>query len=304
MATGKKYYWIKLRKDFLTGDTVDFLMSQKNGAQYVVLYQMLCIMCINTNGELFRQIGEVIIPFDVDKIQRDCKYFSRDTVAVALGLFKRLGLIYEQNPGSLIISNFDDMIGSESDYAKQKRMQRQSGQIRGHSSYITIDNIKDDDVDNVHDNVLNLSIQSKSIEKEIEKDKIKREFCPEPESPSLGPPVISLPLNDKSYHEIYQRDIDVWKELYPSVDILQELRKMRGWLDSNPTRKKTRRGIKRFINSWLAKEQDRSHAILQNDSLVGNTKPVAGMTLEAVSGAEEELIEGDEWINCQTPWGR
>lgn len=130
MATGKKYYWIKLKKDFMTSDTVDFLMGQKNGAQYVVLYQMLCLMCINTGGELARQIGEVIIPFDVDKIQRDCKYFNRDTVTIALGLFKKLGLIYEQESGSLVIADFEELIGSETDYAKQKRVQRKGGQIQ------------------------------------------------------------------------------------------------------------------------------------------------------------------------------
>ena len=41
-------------------------MGQKNGANYVVLYQMLCLMTINTNGRLSRQIGEVLIPYEVD----------------------------------------------------------------------------------------------------------------------------------------------------------------------------------------------------------------------------------------------
>ena len=159
MATGKKFYWIKLKKDFMTSDTVDFLMGQKNGAQYVVLYQMLCLMCINTSGELARQIGEVIIPFDVDKIQRDCKYFSRDTVTIALGLFRKLGLIYEQESGSLIIADFEELIGSETDYANQKRIQRKGGQLRRH--------LEDIGVDNVSGDVSDLSIQSKSIEKEI-----------------------------------------------------------------------------------------------------------------------------------------
>ena len=82
--------------------------------------------------------------------------------------------------------------------------------------------------------------------------------CKEPEESVSMPPVITLPLNDKSLFGIYQSDIDGWKELYPAVDILQELRKMKGWLDSNPAKRKTRRGIKRFINGWLAREQDRS----------------------------------------------
>ena len=32
---------------------------------------------------------------------------------------------------------------------------------------------------------------------------------------------------------------------------------MKGWLQGNPTRQKTKSGIMRFINSWLAKEQNR-----------------------------------------------
>ena len=32
---------------------------------------------------------------------------------------------------------------------------------------------------------------------------------------------------------------------------------MRGWLDSNPTKRKTRGGVARFVNSWLSREQDR-----------------------------------------------
>ena len=100
MATGKRYFWIKLREAFMTSDTVDFLMSQKGGANYVVLYQMLCLKTINTGGRLSRQIGEYLIPYDVEKIQRDCKWFSTDTVRVALDLYKKLGLIYEDRDGT------------------------------------------------------------------------------------------------------------------------------------------------------------------------------------------------------------
>lgn len=104
MAGDKRYSWIKVKDSFMTSDKVDFLMSQKNGSNYVVLYQMLCLKCINTNGELARKIGEVIIPFDVDKITRDCKYFSRDTVIIALELFKKLGMIYQEENGCLRIA--------------------------------------------------------------------------------------------------------------------------------------------------------------------------------------------------------
>ena len=121
----KRYYWIKLKDTFLTSDAVDFLMSQKNGANYVVLYQMLCLKTINTGGELSRKIGEIIIPFDVDKIHRDCKYFEKDTVVVALELYQKLGLVYENKDGFLQIANFDNLVGSETSKAEIMRRLRE-----------------------------------------------------------------------------------------------------------------------------------------------------------------------------------
>lgn len=123
MATGKRFYWIKLKDSFMNSEVVDFLMSQPNGANYVVLYQMLCLKTINTGGRLTCQIGDIIIPFDIEKIQRDCKWFSLDTVRIALGLYKQLGLIYEDRDGTLVLVNHAEMVGSETDWAAKKRRQ-------------------------------------------------------------------------------------------------------------------------------------------------------------------------------------
>lgn len=38
MATGKRFYWMKLKESFMTSDTIDYFMSQPDGANYVVLY--------------------------------------------------------------------------------------------------------------------------------------------------------------------------------------------------------------------------------------------------------------------------
>ena len=67
---------------------------------------------------------------------------------------------------------------------------------------------------------------------------------------------IRLELNDKSLFPIFDDDLDKWRDLYPAVNVEQELRNMVGWIDGNPTRRKTKSGIKKFINSWLSKEQD------------------------------------------------
>ncbi len=82
--------------------------------------------------------------------------------------------------------------------------------------------------------------------------------CAEPET-GAAPPVIGLPLNDGTEYGVTEEQCREWAELYPAVDVLQQLRQMRGWLLSNKERRKTKRGISRFITNWLAREQDRGH---------------------------------------------
>ena len=80
-------------------------------------------------------------------------------------------------------------------------------------------------------------------------------FCEEPKI--VSPPVITLPLNDGTEYSVFQNQRQEWETLYPAVDVMQQLRNMRGWLLSNPDKRKTKRGIQRFITAWLAKDQDR-----------------------------------------------
>lgn len=121
-----KFFWIKLTDKFLTSDTVDFLMAQEGGANYVVLYQMLCLKTVNNDGILGRKLGEIIVEYDAEKICRDCKYFSIDTVRVALELYKALGLVYQYENGLLRITDFEKMIGSQSIGAAKKQTQREA----------------------------------------------------------------------------------------------------------------------------------------------------------------------------------
>lgn len=181
MATGKRYYWIKLKESFMTSDTVDFLMGQPDGANYVVLYQMLCLKTINTDGKLERRIGEVIIPYDEQKIARDTKWFSVDTVRVALNLYKALGLIYVDTGGTLSLANFDNLVGSETDYAERnRRLRTQQQQIE------PVQNVYSDVYGDVSENVYtDIDIDNRDKEKEIdtrdrekEKEKRKRFIAP------------------------------------------------------------------------------------------------------------------------------
>ena len=127
LAEQKRFYWIKLKENFFDLETIDWLIAQKNGCEYIVLYQKLCLMSANKGGRLAMQIGEMIVPYDVNKIARDTK-FDIDTVIVALELFQKLGLIYEESDGVLKIPYVEEIVGSETSGAKRVREHRKRKQ--------------------------------------------------------------------------------------------------------------------------------------------------------------------------------
>ena len=100
--------------------------------------------------------------------------------------------------------------------------------------------------------VSNMETQVRLGKDSIDKDSIGEVST---DDKSSEPPVITLLLKDKTEYGITQKDIEHYKELYPAVDIMQELRNMKGWCESHPTKRKTRAGVKRFITGWLSKEK-------------------------------------------------
>ena len=68
--------------------------------------------------------------------------------------------------------------------------------------------------------------------------------------------MLTIPLNDGSEYPITEEFYQEMQKLYPAVDVMQEFREMRAWSIANPDRKKTKRGVKAFINRWLSSEQD------------------------------------------------
>ncbi len=121
---------------------------------------------------------------------------------------------------------------------------------------------------NIFSKNADISKQSKVEESRVEKSKVKKDICAEPQNGST-PPVILLPLNDKSEYPVMEADVREWEDLYPAVDVRQQLRSMRGWILSNPTKAKTKTGIKKFINSWLSKEQNSAG---QSSGRTGNSR--------------------------------
>lgn len=243
MADKKKFYWIKLKDSFMTSDKVDYLMSQEGGANYIVLYQMLCLKTINTDGNLVRKIGEVILPFDAEKIQRDCKYFSIDTVRMAMNIYKALGMIYEQEDGFLRISDFDDLVGEETNWAIQKRRQRSiSGQCPPECLPMSTDNVHTEIEIRDRDKEIDIRDRNKEKDIEIDTDIEVENRGKKIQSSRFVPPTLDE-VKDYCWEKGYKIDCERFIDFYAAKGWMIGKNKMKDW--------------KAAVRTWVKSEDER-----------------------------------------------
>lgn len=280
----KKYFWLKLQKDFFKRHDIRIIESMPNGKDYILFY--LKLLCESTSHEGNLRFSDTI-PYS-ESMLATITNTNIDIVRNAIKVFVELHMIDILDDGTYFMSEVQKMIGYETEWAKKKREYRKNvnAQIEYENFSHTTQALESGQA---KDNVLNTRTDERQcpkkednvrqeleieleIEKELDIDKdiytaqsdLKNPSMPEPEP--IEQSVITITLNDKSEYPIYKTMINEWKELYPNVDILQELRKMKGWCDANPTKRKTKRGVLRFINGWLAREQDKPHFNRQNTS--------------------------------------
>lgn len=168
--SNKKYYWLKLKDDFFEDDTIAWLEEQENGKDYVIFYLKLCLKSLQDDGKLIRYVGESLIPYDVKALSK-LTNTAADTVAVAMKTFLQFGLIERLDTGEIYMKQINEMIGSETHYAVQKRRQR------------ALDNRKKELSGQCPDNVLECPPEIEiEIERELEIDKESMSSSDEPDS--------------------------------------------------------------------------------------------------------------------------
>ena len=101
-----------------------------------------------------------------------------------------------------------------------------------------------------------ISEQSKVEKSKVEKSREKNTVCAEPETASAPKTLFPILLNDGSLFSFEKEQIEEWKALYPAVDVEQALRNMQAWCKANPSRRKTKSGVMRFVTNWLASDQN------------------------------------------------
>ena len=175
MAESKKFWYIQLNVNFFDDDRIDWLCEQNNGYAYVVLYLKLCLKTANNNGILTRQIGDMIIPYNVDKIA-EVTNINVDIVRVALELYKRIGLVYEadENCNFMRLPEVPGMVGYTTQAAIEKAKQRER------KKQLEAGQLPDKCPDNVRQElrVKSLELRDNSLDKKKEQDKKRKRFTP------------------------------------------------------------------------------------------------------------------------------
>lgn len=175
MAESKKFWYIQLNVNFFDDDRIDWLCEQNNGYAYVVLYLKLCLKTANNNGILTRQIGDMIIPYNVEKIA-EVTNINVDIVRVALELYKRIGLVYEadENCNFMRLPEVPGMVGYTTQAAIEKAKQRER------KKQLEAGQLPDKCPDNVRQElrVKSLELRDNSLDKKKEQDKKRKRFTP------------------------------------------------------------------------------------------------------------------------------
>lgn len=124
----KRYFWLQLKEDFFDDDTMSFIEEQPNGIEYSIIYLKMCLKSLKLDGFLHRVVGNTVIPYDIPTLAK-LVHSNVDTVRVAMKMFEEIGLVNVLDGGEIYMSQIEEMIGSETEAAKQKRLERAKKEI-------------------------------------------------------------------------------------------------------------------------------------------------------------------------------
>lgn len=255
MADNKKYYYLKLREGFFDSDDMKLLQAMKDGYLYSDILLKLYLQSLRQEGRLMYR---GIVPYTPDMIATITNH-QTGTVEKAMRIFEQMGFIEILDNGAIYMLDIQNFIGQSSTEADRIRNYRKT--INAEKTRVSeIEGVTNDVTEAVqmYDNSTP-EIRDKRLEnKDIKNINILARSSGKQTS-ELEADVEALILNDGSEWKPTEALFAEYVRLYPNVDVKQQFNVMRGWCISNPQKRKTKRGITRFVNSWLAREQDKGY---------------------------------------------
>lgn len=242
--------WIKICTDIFNDEKILLIENLPEADSIIVIwFKLLCMAGKQNNGGVFMMNDKIAY---TDEMLATIFRKNINTVRLALATFEQYGMIEIVN-NTITIPNWEKHQSLDKlEQAKEKNRQRVAAH-RERQKLLASGN----DYSNV--TVTPCNDVDKEEDKDIEEDKEKNITSAEAETASTeNAPKCSiyLPLIDGTEYGVQDADIDMWRKGYPAIDIIQELHKMKAWLDANPKNRKTYKGIKRFIIGWLGKAQN------------------------------------------------
>lgn len=113
----RKYYWLKLKKDFFKRHDIQIIESMPHGIEISHFYLKLMLESIDHDGEL--RFSEEI-PYS-NEMLASITHISLDIVDFAMKVLSDLRLIRIDEDGTIIIEKVTSMVGFETEWAKKKR---------------------------------------------------------------------------------------------------------------------------------------------------------------------------------------
>jgi predicted phage replisome organizer len=148
MADGKKFYWLKLKRDFFKRHDIRIIEEMPNGKDYVLFYLKLLLESIDHEGSL--RFSDTI-PYN-EQMLSVVTNTNVDIVRSAMKLFVELGMMSICDDQTIYMAEVDKLIGSavDNDGANRQRRFREkkkqeslpsvTGPLQSVTDYVTEDN--------------------------------------------------------------------------------------------------------------------------------------------------------------------
>lgn len=116
----KRFYWLKLKKDFFKRGDIQIIESLPNGKDYVLFYLKLLLESIDHEGEL--RFSETI-PYNADMLATITNT-NVDIVRSAMKVFTEFGMIEVLEDKTIYMNEIQKLIGSAVDNDNANRQRR------------------------------------------------------------------------------------------------------------------------------------------------------------------------------------
>lgn len=121
MTDSKRYYWLKLKKDFFQQHQIKVLKALPNGRLYALIYLELMAESTSHEGELRYS---KLLPYDTVTLASVIDE-DKDNVEKAIETLCKLELVEILDDGTIFMNEVYKMLGSETGSAQRKREYRE-----------------------------------------------------------------------------------------------------------------------------------------------------------------------------------